>query len=63
LEHQCTQHYLWHNNNKTVNLYSKIKIHGWLHLTNSHSHCPSETEGKKLKEQTNARQLLVASWP
>jgi hypothetical protein len=43
---------------KTVNLYSKIKIHDCLHLTNSHSHYSSKTEGKKLKEQTKARQLL-----
>jgi hypothetical protein len=43
---------------KTVNLYSKIKIHGCLHLTNSHSHYSSKSEGKKLKEQTKARQLL-----
>jgi len=41
----------------------QIKIHGWLHLTNSHGHYPSKTEGKKLKEQTNARQFLVASRP
>jgi hypothetical protein len=46
---------------RTVNLYSKIKIHGWLHLTNTHGHYLSKYEGKEFKEQTNVRQLLVAS--